>query len=146
MKTLVIIPCGKSKIWDRHPKKGPVLARFAYCSTLFKVNRAYAEKVGTDWIILSAKYGFIPPDFEVPGPYEVSFKLPDTNPISLSHLRKQVTRLPYYDRIIGLGGAEYRERIEQAFAPLNVDFPFAGLDMFAAVTAVKQATPKGFWS
>ena len=38
----------------------------------FTTNRAYAEKFGSRWVILSAKYGFIRPDFQIPGPYNVS--------------------------------------------------------------------------
>ena len=57
--TLVIVPCGKSKIWDRDPDAGPTAARAAYVGSPFKVNREYAETFGEAWVILSAKYGFL---------------------------------------------------------------------------------------
>jgi hypothetical protein len=40
----------------------------------FTVNRQYAEASGGDWVILSAKYGFLRPTDVIPGPYEVTFK------------------------------------------------------------------------
>ena len=147
MKTLVIIPCGKSKVWDRYPKAGPVPARLAYVGTPFKVNRAYAERVGSSWLILSAKYGFISPDFVISGPYEVSFKHPETNPVAAAKLRRQANRIEGFDRIIGIGGAEYRETMRDAFEPVVVEFPFAGLSIGKMMQAVKKATPlKGFWA
>jgi hypothetical protein len=90
-ETLVIVPCGQSKIWDRYPNAGPVAARNAYTGPLFRVNREYAEKFGDRWVVLSAKYGFISPDFVIPGPYEVTFKKKRTNPILVSILGEQVS-------------------------------------------------------
>ena len=69
---LVIVPCGQGKIWDTEPDRGPVAARDAYTGAPFKVNRAYAERFASYWVILSAKYGFIPPDYLIPGPYNVT--------------------------------------------------------------------------
>ena len=42
------------------------------------------------WVILSAKYGFIDPDFLIPGPYNVTFKRRATGPIDAETLRTQV--------------------------------------------------------
>jgi hypothetical protein len=63
---LVIVPCGQRKVWDDDPQQGKVPAREAYTGAPFKVNRPYAERRGDRRVILSAKYGFIPPDFELP--------------------------------------------------------------------------------
>jgi hypothetical protein len=57
-EALVIIPCGQAKLWDDDPQRGPTPARDAYTGAPFKVNRAYAERHGDRWVILSAKYGF----------------------------------------------------------------------------------------
>ena len=62
MKTLVIVPCGKRKIWDKNSEAGPTKARDVYTGSPFKVNREYAEKFGDPWVILFAKYGFLEPD------------------------------------------------------------------------------------
>jgi len=40
---LVIVPCGKRTIWDKHPDQGPTRADDAYTGTPFKLNRRYAE-------------------------------------------------------------------------------------------------------
>jgi len=72
--TLVIVPCGYSKIWDKKPDAGSIVVKDAYVGSPFKVNRKYAESVGSQWVILSAKYGFIWPNFVLPGAYEITFK------------------------------------------------------------------------
>ena len=138
MKTLVIIPCGSSKVWDRYPLRGPVPAHSVYVSGLFKLGRQYAETFGDVWMILSAKYGFISPDFSIPGPYEVSFKHPASGPISIAELRRQAGEIKV-QRVIGLGGREYREAISAAFATIEVNFPFAGLSLGHTMHAIKKA-------
>lgn len=80
---LVVIPCGRSKVWDRHPDSGPVPAAEAYTGAPFALNRRYAERFGNAWVILSAKYGFVAPTFLIIGPYEVSFKHPASYPIAM---------------------------------------------------------------
>jgi hypothetical protein len=49
-----------------------------------------AERFGDAWGVLSAKDGFIAPEFKIPEPYELSFKLPATSPITVDRLRQQV--------------------------------------------------------
>ena len=87
---LVIVPCGKSKLWDREPHHGAVTAGEAYTGTPFRLNCQYAERFGDAWVVLSAKYGFIAPEFMIPESYEVSFKYPATSPIMFDRLRQQV--------------------------------------------------------
>lgn len=141
--TLVIIPCGQSKVWDKFPDRGPTPARTAYTGGPFKVNMKYAERLGGTWLILSAKYGFITPDFLIPGPYNVTFKKKKTNPIKTDMLRQQIVeqRLDSCDKVIGLGGKEYREAIEAAFGHfgIQVEFPFGGLNLFEAMKAISKA-------
>ncbi len=145
--TLIIVPCGRSKIWSKESGLGAVPARDAYTGPPFVVNRAYAERFGDAWVVLSAKYGFLPPEWELPGPYEVSFKHPATQPVSIPHLQEQVRAqgLDRFDRIIGLGGKEYRHAIEAAFAPwpVRLVFPFAGLPIGKAMQATKYAVTIG---
>ena len=40
---LVIVPCGRSKIWSKHPNAGPTPAADAYTGAPNTVNRQYAE-------------------------------------------------------------------------------------------------------
>lgn len=139
---LVIVPCGRSKIWEKNPHLGPIPARDAYTGAPFKVNREYAEKMADRWVILSAKYGFIEPTTPITQ-YEVTFKRKSTNPISASALRKQATHLGLFDfdEATVLGGKEYRSIVEAAFAGTAVKlvFPFSGLTVGKAMRAVKQS-------
>ena len=144
---LVIVPCGQRKIWDTAPQVGPVPARDAYAGVPFKVNREFAERFATDWVILSAKYGFLPPEAIIPGPYNVTFKRLSTGPVPLTMLRQQVLEqgLGRFGRVIGLGGQDYRLMIENAFrdSPASVCFPFAGLPLGNAMHAIKEAIRRG---
>jgi hypothetical protein len=140
---LVIVPCGLRKVWDKNPNAGPTAASLAYTGPPFRLNKQYAERYGDGWVILSAKYGFIPPDFVIPGPYDITFKRKSTDPVSVGILTKQVRRmgLDGFEVVIGLGGKEYRSAIEQAFgSSISVlKFPFAGLDIMNMMRATKAA-------
>jgi hypothetical protein len=127
--TLVIVPCGGKKIWSREPKHGTVPAKDAYIGTYFSLNRECAERFADHWVILSAKYGFIDPDFSIPGPYDVTFSRKATGAISVEALRLQAQErgLSSFTRVIGLGGKDYRRVITRAFddSPVTPTFPFA---------------------
>lgn len=43
---LVIVPCGRAKIWSKHPEAGPTAAADAYIGGRFTVNREYALWAG----------------------------------------------------------------------------------------------------
>lgn len=142
-RILVIVPCGQGKVWDKNPSVGAVQASSAYTGAPFKVNREYAGHFSDKWVILSAKYGFILPDFQIPEGYNVTFKKKSTKPVGLEELIGQVKSLELgnFDLVIGLGGKEYRNMIIQAFQGYNskVEFPFAGLPLGKAMQAVKNA-------
>lgn len=141
--TLVIIPCGQGKIWDKHPDAGEVKAQDAYTGVPFKVNREYAECFGDRWVILSAKYGFIDPDYMILGPYNVSFKKRSPEVVTVDILIRQIRdmQLNTYIKVVGLGGKEYRSMAGAAFEPYNSEllFPFAGLPIGKTMRAVKEA-------
>ena len=144
---LVIVPCGKAKIWDRHPEAGPTPARDAYIGSPFIVNRRYAERFASRWVILSAKYGFIDPGFVMPGPYDVTFKRRGAELIGAASLRAQVAELvlAVFPTVVVLGGKEYRQAAEQAFAGIQtrLRFPFAGLSPGRAMRASNAAIARG---
>ncbi len=147
LDVLVIVPCGKSKVWDKHPNRGPTPAADAYIGAPFTLNRAYAECYGDAWVVLSAKYGLIEPEFEIPEPYEVAFNKARTRPIATESLQRQIEdlRLNRYAVVVGLGGAAYRKAICAAFArsPVNLAFPFAGLPIGKMMQATKRAVQEG---
>lgn len=127
---LVIIPCGKSKIWDKHPSAGPQKARAAYTGAYFNVNRQYAESRHCAWMILSPKYGFMRPDFLIPRNYDVTFAKPSTGPMSVQQLKRQVEErgLNNYDEITVLGGRDYVETVRGVFSNTKpkIEAPFVG--------------------
>lgn len=71
-RLLVVVPCGKAKIWARNVQAGPTAAADAYIGAPFIVNGRYAEQRGGDWLILSAKHRFLRPYEMIPGPYETT--------------------------------------------------------------------------
>lgn len=125
---LVVVPCGGLKIWQRRPDVGPAPAASAYVGPLFKINKEFAERFADRWVILSAKYGFIEPDFVIPEDYDVTFKKPATGPISTARLKEQVREKGLYkfSRVIALGGKDYVSRVRAAFAGTGAEglYPF----------------------
>lgn len=67
---IVLVTCVKTKLGV------PAAAKDLYISALFKRERAYAERQGVPWFILSAEHGLVAPD-EWLAPYERY--LPDTS-------------------------------------------------------------------
>ena len=144
---LVVIPCGRMKIWARQPHRGPTPARDAYMSEYFQTNGAFAERFGSRWVILSDKFGFIDPGFVIPGPYEVTFANPASGPISFEALRAQVGArgLTRFATVIGLGGRVHRDATKYAFegTGASVRFPFAGLGIEEQKRRTREATRTG---
>lgn len=140
-ETLIVVPCGRRKIWDTHPTHGPAAARDAYTGPAFQINRAYAERFADRWVILSARYGFLDPGSTIDAPYDVTFKDRKTGPITVQALHQQVfeRELDRFDRVVGLGGKEYRAMVALVFARASVEFPFAGLPIGRYMQAVKRA-------
>jgi len=141
---LVVVPCGRTKVWAKFPDAGPTIASDAYTGTQFRAARRYAEAHGSSWVILSAKYGFISPDTRIEN-YDVAFsKLingyyrPVEMPgqVSDTTLQSQAEKLvaDHPDKEIRCVVADaYRVKIERAFAglPVTLTFPIAGLRQHA---------------
>lgn len=147
MSRLVIVQCGNRKIWHDHPNAGATPAEDAYTSPYFQGNKEYAKKFGDKWMVLSAKYGFIEPNFMIPRNYNVTFKKPSTEQISTEDLRKQVRQkgLHHFDKIEVLGGYEYVEKVRQAFEGSRVIIlaPLKGLSIGPKMNKVKCALEAG---
>jgi hypothetical protein len=111
---LVIVSCGSEKIWRRHPDAGPTLARDAYTSSPFRTSRRYAEQFSERWSILSAKYGFIDPDFTIEE-YNISFY--DPGAMSATELQRQVAdkHLGDFKKVGVLGSEMYWRQVANAF-------------------------------
>jgi hypothetical protein len=145
-RTLVVVPCGKAKIWDKAPDAGPTAAMDAYVGTPFKLNRQYAERVGDAWVVMSARHGLLRPEDAIDGPYNVTFKRRGSGPITPQAIREQLLALGFdeFERVIGLGGIEYRRVLKEAFAGLSprIEFPFEGLPLGEALHKTKLATER----
>lgn len=143
MGTLVVVPCGKRKVWDELPRCGPTQAEEAYIGAPFKVNKQYAIAFGEKWVILSAKYGFINPDFIIPENYNVTFNDAATNPITIDRLREQVNEknLNAFNTVVALGSTTYSNIVSKAFLDTGakVFAPAAGLRLGVAMGKVKTA-------
>ena len=129
MKTLCVIPCGNKKIWDQKPEIGPQKAFDVYVGPFHRKCKEYAMKFyPDDWCILSAKYGFLFPDDIVSGPYNVSFNLKRSKPISKEELSVQIRKIGVtdYERIVVLGGKNYTRIIEDIFRDKKVLKPLEG--------------------
>lgn len=66
-RSIVLISCVKRK----HPYRAK--AKELYDSTLFRAQRAYAERFGDQWFILSARHGLLDPECEIDS-YEETLK------------------------------------------------------------------------
>ena len=142
-RILVVVPCGIRKIWDKEPNKGPVRAESAYTGPPFKVNSGFARKVGYKWVILSANYGFIDPEFLIPKSYNITFKDSQTKPISVKQLKTQVKekKLDQYDIVIALGGPDYVLNVKGSFGgKVKVIAPTRGLRIGEAMGLIKKLT------
>ena len=141
--TLVVVPCGRRKIWDTDPNAGPTAARDAYQGAPFKVNKTYAERVADAWVILSAKYGFIGPEFIIPENYNVTFDRPETGPITLEELRRQARGKDLYGfaTVVALGSTTYAGVMLHTFEETGtrVIAPVTGLSLFRAMGEVRRA-------
>jgi len=141
--TLVVVPCGRRKIWDVDPNAGPTAARDVYQGAPFKVNKEYAERFADVWLILSAKYGFVEPDFTIPENYDVTFSLPETGPVTIGELRRQARdkHLHRFATVVALGSTTYAEIVFQALkeSGTRVIAPVAGLSLGRAIGGVRRA-------
>jgi len=146
-RILVIVACGKSKVWQKEPNRGPTPARDAYIGPPFKVNKEYAETFADRWVILSAKHGFMTPAFKIPGPYDFTFNSRSDKRVTVAELRNQIEKfgLNRFDTVVSLGGQQYRNHIRIAFDSngCEICFPFEGLRLGEAMQATKRAVRLG---
>ena len=65
LKKLILVGCVKSK------RRTPSAAKDLYESPLWRSRRAYAERSGVDWYILSARHGLLDPE-KMTAPYNLA--------------------------------------------------------------------------
>lgn len=146
-RVLIVVPCGKKKIWDKIQNKDSAYAKNAYISPYFKLCRKYAEKFADKWVILSAKYGFIEPDFIIPKNYDVSFNNSKNEVISFQRLKVQIKKLRFqdYQSIVILGGKEYTDVVQRVLKGFRIPIkvPLESLGIGKRQAKIKEALTKG---
>jgi len=126
--TLLIVPCSKKKIWDRKQMAKSVPAKDAYVSPYFKLCRILAESISVPWLIFSAKYGLIQPDFVIPANYDVSFDKNSNKTADLSLITQQMKfyQVHNFKKVYSFCGSNYNKILRDAFVLFNksIENPF----------------------
>lgn len=129
MRQLSIIPCGKKKIWDMEPKRGATQARYTYIGTFHTLCRSYVRQFTDQWVVLSAKHGYLLPEDFVDENYDVTFNQKSDEIITFERLQQQVRmkQLDQYDELVILTGKKYKKVIEASFPDkIAKKYPLAG--------------------
>jgi hypothetical protein len=134
MSRVVLISCVSQKLAHR------AKARDLYVSTLFKLSRAYAEKLKPDAIfILSAKYGLVHADDEI-YPYDLTLNTmsaADVKAWAARVLRDlQVRTNVDTDHYTFLAGDKYRKYLEPHLRCVEV--PMLGLPIGKQLQFLKR--------
>jgi hypothetical protein len=116
-KRLCIVPCGTAKIWDKEPQAGPTQAQFVYTGVFASACQKYAKAFFKNWVILSAKHGFLFPEEIINESYNVSFIKHTDETITTEELIDQAREkgLMDFNEIIVLGGKHYVNRTKAIF-------------------------------
>lgn len=128
MKRLCIIPCGKKKIWDKHSNYGPMEAKDVYISPFGKACQAYATMFFENWVILSAKHGFLRPNDIVLENYDLAFDSKSDEVISIEQLQKQLVdkSLLQLDEIVLLAGKKHKKVVTKLYPEEMITYPLEG--------------------
>lgn len=141
MTILCVIGCGKKKIWDDNPSAGPTRAEDAYTGPLTKKYQEFAKRFfPNNWVILSAKYGFVFPNDLIHGPYDVRFGRKNPEVISIDELRKQLyeKELNKYDTIVVMAGKDYADVIKKVFQEAKIITPLEGMRLGKTMKMIKD--------
>ncbi|AUB64012.1 hypothetical protein CSW12_13595 [Bacillus cereus] len=128
MKRLCIIPCGKKKIWDKHSNYGPMEAKDVYISPFGKACQAYASMFFENWVILSAKHGFLRPNDIVLKNYDLAFDSKSDEVISIEKLQKQMVdkSLLQFDEIVLLAGKKHKKVVTKLYPEEMITYLLEG--------------------
>jgi hypothetical protein len=120
---------------------GSVEADRAYMSPFHRFCKDYAEMYFDQWVILSAKYGFLYPTDVIEGPYDVTFNRPSPEIVSVDSLLEQarIKNLLYFQEIVVLAGQKYRKPVTEVFREQSIQFPFAP---YKGIGYIQQALKK----
>ena len=133
---IILISCGSQKLSQRAKVKN------LYISTLFKLNRKYAEKLNPDKIyVLSAKYGLLDLEQEIE-PYEQTLNSMPVKEVKLwaSHVIDQLKEIGSLNKmeLTFLAGEKYRKFLIPHFS--NYTIPLQGLRIGEQLQKLKRLT------
>jgi hypothetical protein len=127
MKIIYLVSCVSKK--ERHAAQ----ARDLYISPWFKKARAYAEQAGSEWYILSAKYGLLKPT-RIIAPYDetlISLPLRERRKWAEAIQHSLEGKLTPGDIVVFLAGVTYREFLTEPLKQMGVkvEVPMEGLSI-----------------
>ncbi|MDI6811085.1 MAG: hypothetical protein QMD80_05340 [archaeon] len=137
-KTLIIVPCGKKKIWDENSSAGRTPAKYAYTSNYFKLCVQYAEEFSDGWVIFSGKYGLIAPDFMVAN-YDTRIKTSDEFRNKIKEQLKTFISSGVFS-FVSLCGKDYSQILKEVGEPfgLKLHTPLEGLRIGMKQKRIKE--------
>ncbi|MGE1027414.1 DUF6884 domain-containing protein, partial [Bacillus sp. GMs2/2] len=118
----------KKKIWDKHSDYGPMEAKDVYISPFGKACQAYATMFFENWVILSAKHGFLRPSDIVLENYDLAFDSKSDEVISIEQLQKQMVdkSLLQFDEIVLLAGKKHKKVVTKLYPEEMITYPLEG--------------------
>lgn len=118
----------KKKIWDKHSNYGPMEAKDVYISPFGKACQAYASMFFENWVILSAKHGFLRPNDIVLKNYDLAFDSKSDEVISIEKLQKQMVdkSLLQFDEIVLLAGKKHKKVVTKLYPEEMITYPLEG--------------------
>ena len=145
-KVLVITSCTAKKLSNSLNVK--VKAKNLYQGRLFKSVRKLCEKMGWDYVIISAKYGLVFPDDEIEGYNEVLKTKEDVKRLKPLVIPKLKEIIEKYDVILVIAGKKYRDVIDDVFSNKFIILQAKGYGDFCkkvdSISQLHQSTLNNF--
>ncbi|COQ66065.1 hypothetical protein bcere0002_25860 [Bacillus cereus ATCC 10876] len=103
-------------------------AKDVYISPFGKACQAYATMFFENWVILSAKHGFLRPSDIVLENYDLAFDSKSDEVISIEQLQKQMVdkSLLQFDEIVLLAGKKHKKVVTKLYPEEMITYPLEG--------------------
>ncbi|EEN02754.1 hypothetical protein bthur0014_25540 [Bacillus thuringiensis IBL 4222] len=103
-------------------------AKDVYISPFGKACQAYATMFFENWVILSAKHGFLRPNDIVLENYDLAFDSKSDEVISIEQLQKQLVdkSLLQFDEIVLLAGKKHKKVVTKLYPEEMITYPLEG--------------------
>ncbi|EEL11296.1 hypothetical protein bcere0015_26110 [Bacillus cereus BDRD-Cer4] len=103
-------------------------AKNVYISPFGKACQAYATMFFENWVILSAKHGFLRPNDIVLENYDLAFDSKSDEVINIEQLQKQMVdkSLLQFDEIVLLAGKKHKKVVTKLYPEEMITYPLEG--------------------